>query len=235
MGVMGPLLLAVVSVSGTSVVSNGTLRVERYSSVAGGKLLPDFLFLQGESDGLSQELGLNIGGGHGEPIPFVPDDSCDDAIFDGASPDLRSPILPYLKLDTWGCERAPAELPTVLLSSPTLEAELVPQFGGKLWGMRDKLANREFFFRNPAHQPANIGARGAWVAGGLEFNWAPGYLGHSAFSEERVWAARLPTAHGDMVRIWEFDRYNGTVFQVDVLLDGDELWTHTKVTIPRAT
>ncbi|KOO32187.1 tetratricopeptide repeat family protein [Chrysochromulina tobinii] len=177
-----------------SVVTLGTLYIERYSTVGGGKLLPDFLFLQGESDGLSQELGLSIGGGHGRPVPFVPDDSCDDAIFDGASPDLRSPILPYLKQDTWGCERTPAELPTVLISSTTMEAEIVPQFGGKLWGMRDKFSGRDFFFRNPAHQPANIGARGAWAAGGLEFNWAPGYLGHSAFTEERVWAARLQTA-----------------------------------------
>lgn len=215
-----------------SIVSLGTLYIERYSTVGGGNLLPAFLFLQGESDGLSQELGLSIGGGHGKPVPFVPDDSCDDAIFDGASPDLRSPILPYLKQDTWGCERTPAELPTVLISSTTMEAEIVPQFGGKLWGLRDKFSGRDFFFRNPAHQPANIGARGAWAAGGLEFNWAPGYLGHSAFTEERVWSARLQTVRGEMVRIWEFDRYNATVFQVDVLLDGDELWTHTKVTNP---
>ena len=41
---------------------------------------------------------------------------------------------------------------------------VTPQFGGKVWGMRDKVAGREFFFRNDAHQPANIGARGAWVS-----------------------------------------------------------------------
>ena len=75
------------------VVSNGTLAIARFSTVGGGKLLPGFLFLQGESDGLSQELGVNIGGGRGSPIPFEPDDSCDAAIFDGASPDLRSPQL----------------------------------------------------------------------------------------------------------------------------------------------
>ena len=33
---------------------NGTLQIERYSAVAGGKLLPGFLFMQGESDGLEQ-------------------------------------------------------------------------------------------------------------------------------------------------------------------------------------
>lgn len=214
------------------VVSNGTLKLERFSSVGGGKLLPGFLFMQGESDGLEQVLGVKTGGGRGEKIPFAPDDTCDDAVFEGASPDLRSPQLPYLKYDTWGCERAPAALPVLQLDSAEARVTLTPQFGGKVWGMRDKVADHEFFFHNDAHQPANIGARGAWTAGGLEFNWAPGYLGHSAFTEERVWAAKLQTERGEMVRVYEFDRYNGTVFQVDVLLQGGELWTHTKITNP---
>ena len=119
-----------------------------------------------------------------------------------------------LKYDTWGCERKPATLPAILLDSPTMRVTITPQFGGKVWSMHDKVANREFFFSNPAHQPANIGARGAWTAGGLEFNWSPGYLGHSAFTEERVWAAKLSTTRGDVVRVYEYDRYNGTVFQV---------------------
>ena len=33
-----------------------------------------------------------------------------------------------------------------------------------------------------------------------------------------VWAARLRTERGELVRLWEYDRYNGTVFQVDLLL-----------------
>lgn len=215
------------------IVSNGTLHLERYSTVGGGKLLPGFLFMQGESDGLEQALSVRTGGGRGEAIPFVPDDSCDDAIFEGTSPDLRSPQLPYLKYDTWGCERKPAALPVITLESSEMVVTVTPQFGGKVWGMRDKAAGgREFFFHNSAHQPANIGARGAWVAGGLEFNWAPGFLGHSAFTEERVWAAKLATERGDVVRIWEYDRYNGSVYQVDMILDGAELWTHVKVTNP---
>ena len=160
------------SLSDACVVGNGTMKLERYSSVSGGKLLPGFLFMQGESDGLEQSLGVRTGGGRGEPIPFVPDDSCDDAIFEGTSPDLRSPQLPYLKYDTWGCERKPATLPILTLSSAEMTVTVTPQFGGKVWGMRDKVADREFFFRNDAHQPANIGARGAWTAG-VRQQWHP--------------------------------------------------------------
>ena len=34
------------------------------------------------------------------------------------------------------------------------------------------------------------------------------------------------------MRVYEYDRYNGTVFQVDLLLDGAELWTHTRIDNP---
>jgi len=214
--------------------SNGTLDIKYMSTVARGNLMPPFLFLQGESDGLEQSFSLNIGGGRGQPIPFVPDESCDDAVFDGASPDLRSPQLPYLKLDAWGCERKPATLPAVILETDELRVTVTPQFGGKIWGMYDKVNKKEFFFHNAAHQPANIGARAAWTAGGLEFNWSPGYLGHSAFTEDRVYAAKFGTEMGDVVRVYEFDRYNATVFQVDMMLHGDELWTHTKITNPNS-
>mmetsp|Transcript_10437 Transcript_10437/g.22914 ORF Transcript_10437/g.22914 Transcript_10437/m.22914 type:complete len:795 (+) Transcript_10437:25-2409(+) len=231
-GTDAQILNQIVGGESRSTASNGTLDIKYMSTVAPGNLMPPFLFLQGESDGLEQSFTLNIGGGTGQKIPFVPDESCDDAVFDGASPDLRSPQLPYLKLDSWGCERQPATLAAVILETDELRVTITPQFGGKIWGMYDKVNKKEFFFHNEAHQPANIGARAAWTAGGLEFNWSPGYLGHSAFTEDRVYAAKLATEMGDVVRIYEFDRYNATVFQVDMMLHGGELWTHSKITNP---
>ena len=56
-----------------------------------GNLLPGFLFMQGDIEGGS--IGVNIGGGRGEALPFTPDDSCHDDIFEGANEDLRSPQL----------------------------------------------------------------------------------------------------------------------------------------------
>ena len=101
---------------------------------------------------LWQGLGLKTGGGRGERVPFVPDDSCDEAVFEGASADLRSPQLPYLKYDTWGCERRPREVAAVVLENGRMRLSVTPQFGGKVWSMFDKAAGREFFFRNEAHQ-----------------------------------------------------------------------------------
>lgn len=42
-----------------------------------------------------------------------------------------------------------------------------------------------------AKQPANIGALKAWSAGGAEWNWSPGIIGHSAFSEANTYLAKV--------------------------------------------
>lgn len=41
-----------------------------------GNLFPNFLFQQGSIEGGS--IGVKIGGGRGNPRPFVPDDTCGD-------------------------------------------------------------------------------------------------------------------------------------------------------------
>ena len=62
-------------------------------------------------------------------------------------------------------------------------------------------------YNNRAHQPANIGALKAWAAGGAEFNWSPGIIGHSAFSESQTFLAKTHTPFGTGYRVYEYDRY----------------------------
>ncbi len=46
----------------------------------------------------------------------------------------------------------------------------------------------------------------AQTLGGIEINWTPGNLGHSFHTESDVWAAKIPTERGDVLRLYEFDR-----------------------------
>ena len=105
----------------------------------------------------------------------------------------------------------------------------------QVWSLLDKKRNKQMFFNNPAHQPNNIGYRKAWTAGGCEWNWAPGKIGHSVFSEAPVWTAVLPTERGPVVRVWEYDRLNSSVWQVDMLFEDDVMYAHAKITNPTAT
>lgn len=195
-----------------------------------GNLLPNFLFMQGSIEGGS--IGVKIGGGRGEPRPFVPDDTCTDDIFEGAMEDMRSPQLPYLTQDLWTCDRKQEDIQAYTLETDALKVTITPQFAGKVWGIYDKHRERELLYANRAHQPANIGALKSWAAGGAEWNWSPGIIGHSAFSETEVFMTEVDTEEGPMARVYEYDRYNGTVWQVDMLIVNDSFVAHPRVTNP---
>jgi len=208
---------SITAVIGTSTVSK-THRKVIDSPILLGNILPGFFFMQGQVEAGQQ---VKIGGGRGTPKPFIPDDSCDSDIFENANPDLRSPQLPYLTQDIWTCERKENEIDIWIYENEYLRVSIYPQFGGKIAGIFDKKRNRDWIFDNDAHQPANIGTLHAWAAGGAEWNWSPGIIGHSVFSESDVYMAEIPTELGPIVRVYEFDRYNSTVWQVDMLLVND--------------
>ena len=158
--------------------------------------------------------GFNYTGGRGKASPFEVCTSCPEDVFDNASPDLRVPQLPWRLQEDWGCERTPTSAYVIVAENEFLRAAITPQWGGKVWSLYHKKDQRQLFFNNPAHQPANIGYRKAWSSGGAEWNWGPGKIGHSVFTESPVWTAVLPTEMGPIVRVWEYDRLNSTVWQV---------------------
>ena len=155
-------------------ISNDKLRIIN-SETKPGNLLPQFLFMQGSIEGGS--VGVPIGGGRGNKRPFTPDDSCGDDIFDGALEDERSPQLPYLTQDLWGCERKDDDISVWTMQNDYLKVTITPQYAGKVWGIFDKVRQKELLYANRAHQPANIAALKAWAAGGAEWNWSPGIIG----------------------------------------------------------
>jgi len=210
-------------------ISRGKLKYIN-SETKPGNLLPQFLFQQGNIEGGG--IGLRIGGGRGTPHPFNPDDSCGDDIFDGAMEDMRSPQLPYQTQDLWGCERQETEIDVIILESDSMRVTVTPQYAGKIYGMFDTKRQRELLFANRAHQPANIGALKAWAAGGAEWNWSPGIVGHSAFAETTVYTSIVNTERGPMLRVHEWDRYNGTLWQVDMMVVNDSVLAHPRISNP---
>ena len=81
----------------------------------------------------------------------------------------------------------------------------------------DRRADRELLYVNPVVQPANLALRNAWFSGGVE--WNIGTRGHSPTTMDTLHAARVEGPDGEpMLRLWEWERIRGVVFQVDLWL-----------------
>ncbi|WP_232662635.1 DUF5107 domain-containing protein [Pseudonocardia sp. TRM90224] len=126
-------------------------------------------------------------------------------------------VLPYLLQDGYGRAPVPTGVPAVELANERLRATFLPTLGGRLWSLVDLDAGRELLHRPDVLQPANLGLRGAWFAGGVE--WNIGTRGHSPLTCDPLHAAALERPDGTQVlRMWEYERMRGVVFHVDAWL-----------------
>ncbi|OGV63781.1 MAG: hypothetical protein A3K19_05035 [Lentisphaerae bacterium RIFOXYB12_FULL_65_16] len=148
--------------------------------------------------------------------------------------EVHLPVLPYTMQDDYGRAQAPGEMPTIDVENDRLKAVFYPDDGGRMASLYDKRNRRELLFDNPVFQPANLALRNAWFAGGVEWN-CPVY-GHSMQTCSPIFAATVPTATGDILRLYEFDRLFGIVWQVDVYLPAasSALWVHVTLRNPHA-
>ncbi|MEU1509554.1 DUF5107 domain-containing protein [Kitasatospora sp. NPDC005748] len=145
-------------------------------------------------------------------------------------------VMPYLMQDGYTRERAPAEHPVAVLENATLRATFLLGAGGRLWSLVHKPTGRELLFRNPVFQPANLALRGAWLAGGVEWNIAT--IGHTPATCEPLHAARVTRPDGTPVlRMWEYERIRGVIYQIDAHLPDDSqvLLVHVRISNPRNT
>jgi tetratricopeptide (TPR) repeat protein len=86
-------------------------------------------------------------------------------------------IYPYTMQDDLLDEAEDRDYVALHLESEFLHVIILPQLGGKVYSVWDKLAGREVFYRNSVVKPLLMALRGAWVCGGIEFNFF--HYGHS--------------------------------------------------------
>ena len=123
--------------------------------------------------------------------------------------------LPYGLLNGYGRDLRSREVSAIRLANDHLEAYVLPDLGGRVWSLRDRRHGRDLVFTNPRLQFANFALTDAWCAGGIE--WNLGSTGHSTTTSRPVFAARVETDRGQLLRIWEWERTRDLVFCVDLL------------------
>ncbi|MFB7707747.1 DUF5107 domain-containing protein [Streptomyces sp. NPDC056105] len=142
---------------------------------------------------------------------------------------LRS-VLPERLKNSYGRERAPLTLDTLVIENDRLRVTVLPALGGRIHSMFHKPTGRELLYRNPVFQPADFALNGAWFSGGIE--WNIGATGHTTLSCAPLHAARVTAPDGgDMLRLWEWERLRDLPFQVDLWLPAGSDFLHVGVRI----
>ena len=226
-------------------VSRGQMALLQ-SNLAHGNVLPQYRWMCKMSGAEFAESGYcrvsnATGSNFNKPAPISSpcsveqDPSCPDSVFAGLWQDLRTMTLPYTVQDVYDRAQTPTQVDVLLLENDELSATVTPQWGGKLWGLRSKITGKDLFLHNGAFQPTNDALRQAYVQGGSEWNFGT-QIGHASSTQSDVYAAALPTERGDILRVYDFDRIGGGVWQVDMHIGSNQtLWVHVKLTNPGTT
>ena len=126
-------------------------------------------------------------------------------------------IFPYKMQDRYDRATDVKEYLSVVLENEYLRAEFLPEFGGRLWSLFDKVENKELLHSNNVVRPCNLALRNAWLCGGIEFNC--GMVGHSPLTCEPLFTATTKLKDGTPVlRMYAFERIRGAVYQMDFFL-----------------
>ena len=87
----------------------------------------------------------------------------------------RRPVYPYPMLDSLTNHRVEKSYKAVYLENEYLRVTVLPELGGHLYAIFDKTANRDVIYTNHVIKYGLVGIRGAWVSGGIEWNFPDGH------------------------------------------------------------
>lgn len=85
------------------------------------------------------------------------------------------PVYPYPFLDSLGGEKKDKTWKAVYLENEYLKVTVLPELGGHVYAIFDKTLNRDILYSNPVMKYAMVALRGAWVSGGIEWNFPDGH------------------------------------------------------------
>jgi tetratricopeptide (TPR) repeat protein len=138
-------------------------------------------------------------------------------------------VYPYPLLDALSDEAQPREYRALMLENPYLRVMVLPELGGRVWSLYDKIGERECLHQPPSIKPALVGLTGAWIAGGIEFNFP---IGHRYTTHQPVWyTLAYPKEEGDKATIWigEICRRSRMMWMVGISLYPDRAFMETDI------
>lgn len=120
-----------------------------------------------------------------------------------------------------------------ILENEYVKTSVLPALGGKILQGYDKVGDYDFIYHNHVVKPALVGLAGAWISGGIEFNWPQHHRPTTFLPLE---AAVEENADGGKT-VWtgEVEPFNRMKGMVGITLDPHRSYIKAKVRIYNRT
>ena len=122
------------------------------------------------------------------------------------------PVYPYPFLDSLGTEKKDKTWKAVYLENKYLKVTVLPELGGHVYQIFDKTLNRNLIYSNPVMKYAMVALRGAWVSGGIEWNFPDGHTLTTVAPVDYVY--RTEADGSAAVAVGDTERVQGMQWQV---------------------
>ncbi len=139
-------------------------------------------------------------------------------------------IYPYPMLDDLTHVPQTLAYRALHLENEYLHLMVLPELGGRLYSLYDKVAQREVFYRNNVVKYGFVARRAAWISGGIEFNFP--HPGHTHVTVSPVMSGILedPDGQGASIIVGATDRVSRMRWSVELgLLPGEARLTQRVV------
>lgn len=137
---------------------------------------------------------------------------------------------PYCQYVAYERKLEKREVKTAVLENDYLRAMFLPEYGGRLWELTDKVKNRNLLYTNDVIRFSNLAIRNAWFSGGVE--WNAGIIGHTPFTADPVYTAKAENEKGDpILRMYEYERLRQAEYQMDFWLGESDRYLNCRMRI----
>jgi tetratricopeptide (TPR) repeat protein len=148
-------------------------------------------------------------------------------------PKVNWPIYPYPLLDDIREDARPVRYRALVVENEHLRVTVLPELGGHLHSAVAKVSGEDVFYHNHVVKPGLLGLRGAWLSGGIEWNFP---CGHTVTTVSPV-DARLVREDDGSATIWvgNIEQVSRMAWAVGIRLRPDAAAIETEIRLANRT
>ncbi len=148
-------------------------------------------------------------------------------------PDWRRYRYPYTLYDRLTNKKETRVYNAVYVENEYVKALVLPEIGGRLHGATDKTNGYGFLYDQKVIKPGLVGTTGAWISGGIEWNFPIGHRPSGFRSTD--WCLAENEDGSKTVWVGEIDRLTGMRWSVGTTVHPGRNWVETKVRLYNCT